>query len=70
MITAKRYTTKELKAIDEVLDLGDTGASQKPGWYWQEVDDAGEIETGPCGPYKSEKAALANAARFNKRSAA
>ena len=57
-IKARFFTTVELKKIDE--DLPDAGQSQEPGFYWfEEGLLAGEIETGPCGPYKTEAEALA-----------
>lgn len=59
-ILAKRYTTAELKAIDEKSLCGDTGASQAPGWYWQENED-GELVTGPVGPFRSKAEALREA---------
>lgn len=62
-LKAKEFTTAELKAIDDEPGniAGNTGASQEPGWYWYEDDEEFGIETGPCGPFPSEAAALADA---------
>ena len=49
------YTTTELKKIDE--NLPETGASQEPGFYYDEVDDEEEMGA-PCGPHPTQEAAI------------
>lgn len=49
------YTTEELKKIDETLP--NTGASQKPGYFWDEFDGE-DVLGAPSGPYKTREAAV------------
>jgi hypothetical protein len=52
-VLCRYWTTAELKKIDETLP--ETGSSQAPGWYWDEIDSDDLVPCGaPCGPYASE----------------
>lgn len=50
------YTQEELIKIDQALP--ETGASQEPGYYHDDIEDGEESGT-PCGPYSSETEAFA-----------
>lgn len=55
--SVRHYTTAQLQKID--ADLPETGASQKPGYYWDECDKGGRDKVGaPSGPYPTEEKAL------------
>lgn len=51
-----RYWTRaELKKHDETSGFTGIGASQEPGWYWDEIDTDDLVPLGAlCGPYASE----------------
>jgi hypothetical protein len=63
-VSVRHFSHEELCKIDECLPH--TGASQEAGFYWDELDEDGELGA-PSGPYASEDEALAEYIKFADR---